>query len=135
MGRTVCARGQEAPVTGPPTNALVVRVENEKAIKGFVPQDKIVEEMVQHGILRLTGKTNEALAWQSLVSSKDVVGLKVYAEPGPSSGTRPAVVEAMIEGLLASGLPASNIIIWDKRLFDLRAMTRRSFTTTRSSAR
>ena len=107
-------------MTGPPTNARVVMVDNTNATKAFVPQGKIVEEMVRRGILLVTGKTNEALGWQSLVSSKDVVGLKVYAEPGPSSGTRPAVVAAVIEGLLASGLPASNIIIWDKRLIDLR---------------
>jgi hypothetical protein len=107
-------------MTGPPTNARVVIVEDAKATEAFVTQPKIVQEMVRRGILRLTGKTSEALAWQSLVSKKDVVGLKVYAEPGPSSGTRPAVVEAVIQGLLASGLPGSNIIIWDKRLIDLR---------------
>jgi hypothetical protein len=95
-------------------------VEDPKATEAFAAQPKVVQEMVQRGIIRLTGKTNEVLAWQSLVSNKEVVGLKVYSEPGPNSGTRPAVVEAVVQGLLASGLPGSNIIIWDKRLIDLR---------------
>src|SRR5208283_1340087 len=98
----------------------VVIVEDTNATEAFVPQPKVVQEMVRRGLLRLTGKTSEVLAWQSLVSNKEVVGLKVYSEPGPSSGTRPAVVEAVIQGLLASGLPGSNVIIWDKRLIDLQ---------------
>jgi hypothetical protein len=76
--------------------------------------------MVRRGILTFTGKTSVAAAWQSLVSPKDVVGLKVYCEPGPNSGTRPAVVEAVVQGLLKAGLPPTNIVIWDKRLVDLR---------------
>src|SRR5581483_4994206 len=47
-------------------------------------------------------------------------GVKVYSGPGPNSGTRPAVVAAAVEGLLAAGLPPNKIIIWDKRMVDLR---------------
>ena len=36
------------------------------------------------------------------------------------SGTRPAVVAAVIQGLLAAGLPPTNIVIWDKHTYDLR---------------
>src|SRR5262249_49447092 len=38
----------------------------------------------------------------------------------PNSGTRPAVVAAVVEGLLAAGLPPTNIIVWDKQTTDLR---------------
>jgi hypothetical protein len=120
VGTAFWCGAQEAPITGPPTNARVVIVENPKATEAFIAQPKVVRDMVERGIVRLTGKTNEALAWQSLISDKDVVGLKVYSEPGAISGTRPAVVEAVIQGLVGSGLPGSNIIIWDKRLADLR---------------
>ena len=37
------------------------------------------------------------------------------------SGTRPAVVEAVIHGLLDAGVPPEHIIIWDKHESDLRA--------------
>ena len=76
--------------------------------------------MVDHGILKLTGKADLKQAWRAFVSTQDVVGIKVYSGPGANSGTRPAVVGAVIEGLLKAGLPASQIIIWDKRLLDLR---------------
>src|SRR5204862_7129742 len=59
-------------------------------------------------------------AWLSLVSRNDTVGIKVFSAPGPNSGTRPAVVSAIIEGLLTAGLPPKRIVIWDTRLTDLR---------------
>ncbi len=76
--------------------------------------------MVAHGIARLTGKTDSRAAWLSLVSTQDVVGLKVYSPPGPNSGTRPAVAGAIINGLIEAGLPRSNIVIWDRNLAELR---------------
>jgi len=49
------------------------------------------------------------------------VGIKVFSLPGPLCGTRPAVVAAIVHGLRAAGLPGTNIIIWDKHSYDLRA--------------
>jgi hypothetical protein len=76
--------------------------------------------MVDRGITTLTGKPTVPEAWRSLVSTQDVVGLKVYSVPGPNAGTRPAVVAAVIEGLLAAGLPPQHIVVWDKQTTDLR---------------
>ena len=61
-----------------------------------------------------------AEAWRALVSTQDVVGIKVFSAPGPNSGTRPSVVAAAIEGLLSAGLPARHIVIWDSQLTELR---------------
>jgi hypothetical protein len=97
-----------------------VIAENSHATVAFEAQPKIVLSMVDHGILKLTGKPDLKQAWRSLVSTQDVVGIKVYSGPGANSGTRPAVVSAVIEGLLKAGLEPSHIIIWDKRLLDLR---------------
>jgi hypothetical protein len=55
-----------------------------------------------------------------VVSSNEVVGIKVYSIPGPNSGTRPAVVEPIIQGLLAAGFSPKQIIIWDKEAAYLR---------------
>ena len=44
-------------------------------------------------------------AWLSLVATNDTVGIKVFSAPGPVAGTRPAVVAAIVRGLLAAGLP------------------------------
>ncbi len=100
--------------------AQVVNVENPAAISDFQPNAAVVQGMVDCGITALTGRTNVTAAWQSLVSTQDVVGIKVFSELGMLSGTRPAVVSAVIHDLLAAGLPPSHIVIWDKHDYDLR---------------
>jgi len=104
----------------PAARVRIVIAENPRAIIAFEPQPKTVQSMVDHGILKLTGKSDLKQAWRTLVSPQDIVGIKVYSEPGANSGTRPAVVGAVIEGLLKAGLEPSHVIIWDKRLLDLR---------------
>ena len=106
---------------GPATKARVVMVEDAQATSSFEPQPAIVQDMVHRALLKLTGKEDVIQAWRSLVATQDVVGLKVYCAPGPTSGTRPAVVSAVVRGLLAAGLPPHHIVIWDKHLADLRA--------------
>jgi hypothetical protein len=97
-----------------------VQVEHAGATVAYEAQPLIVQDMVRRGILQWTGKPDLKAAWLSVVSPKDVVGLKVYSGPGANSGTRPALVEAVVQGLLQAGLPSSNIVVWDRRLIDLR---------------
>ncbi len=101
--------------------ARVVVVENPEAISDFQPDAGRVREMVERGITNLTRKAEISEAWRSLVSTQDVVGIKVFSAAGQICGTRPEVVAAVIHGLLDAGLPPSNIIIWDKHADDLRA--------------
>ena len=118
---SLSCQGADIPVTGgSPDRARVVIAENPRATVAFEPQPKIVQSMVDRGILKLTGKPDLKHAWLSFVSTQDVVGIKVYSGPGANSGTRPAVAGAVIEGLLDAGLAPSHIIVWDKRLLDLR---------------
>jgi hypothetical protein len=105
-----------------PTNAAshVVIVEDNTATDAYRPRPEVVEAMLRRGITALTGKETARDAWLSVVSPEDVVGLKVYSKPGRNSGTRPAVVAAAARGLIAAGIPARNIIIWDRDEGDLR---------------
>ena len=128
-GALICfaAAATESPASAPasshgsaPKQARVLFVEDSAATREFKPQPEIVRAMVNRGILQFTGKTNLALAWRTVVSTQDVVGLKVFSTPGADSGTRPSVVAAVIEGLLAAGLPPKKIIIWDKQMNHLR---------------
>jgi len=76
--------------------------------------------MVRRGIIALTGKETPRDAWLSLVSTQDTIGLKVYSKPGENSGTRPTVVSAVVQGLIAAGVPPKQIVIWDREAEDLR---------------
>ncbi len=109
-----------APPSANPT-ARVVMVQGQNLLNAFLSNDERVEAAFNRGLLALTRATNAPAAWLGLVKTNDVVGIKVFSLPGPLCGTRPAVVAAIVHGLRAAGLPGTNIIIWDKHSYDLRA--------------
>jgi hypothetical protein len=98
----------------------VVTVQDPEATQAFEPRPARIQVMVERAITNLTGKATVPEAWRSLVRTHDVVGIKVYSLPGPHSGTRPAVAAAVVEGLLAAGLPPRQIVVWDRQTADLR---------------
>ncbi len=100
--------------------ARVVSVSHPEATESFRTNPDVVRKMVDRGITKFTGVDSPAAAWRSLVSTQDIIGLKLFSVPGPNSGTRAAVVAAVIEGLLASGIPTNHIVIWDRNEIDLR---------------
>jgi hypothetical protein len=108
------------PVLKSPAHARVVIVEDHAATEAFVPQPAIVRILVQRGVMKFTGQSNVTAAWLSIVSTQDVIGIKVFSLPGPQVGTKPEVVDAVVEGLLAARVPTNHVIIWDQRLADLR---------------
>lgn len=97
---------------------LVVR--DASATQAFTPQPEAIRTMVKTGITRFTGNSNEREAWRNLVSTQDILGIKVHSAPGRLSGTRPALVSALIESLLTSGISPKQLVIWDRRYIDLR---------------
>jgi uncharacterized Fe-S center protein len=100
--------------------ARVVIVEDAQAIDAFRTRQEPIREMVSEGITNLTRTASVPEAWRTIVSTQDVVGIKVFSTPGANSGTRPAVVAAVVEGLLAAGIAPKNIVVWDRHLTDLR---------------
>lgn len=110
-------RGAESPK---PAAATVVCVQDPAAMESFHARAERVRAMVMRGITNLTGQPTPALAWRSLVSTQDVVGLKVFSTPGPNSGTRVCLAAAVIEGLLEAGVPPRQIVVWDRNAKDLR---------------
>jgi hypothetical protein len=100
--------------------ARVLVAYHPEATEAFKPKPPIISNMVAKAVIQLTGTSNLVAAWRSLVSTQDSVGIKVYSAPGANSGTRPEVTAAVVEGLLAAGVPPQRIIVWDKHRGDLR---------------
>ncbi len=111
---------QTPPARPAPADARVVIAQDDAATSAFEPRPEKIPALVQRGLTNLTGRTSATAAWRSLVSTQDTVGIKVFSAPGAGSGTRPAVVEAVVKSLLAAGQPPKKIIIWDKQWADLR---------------
>lgn len=121
LGRSLPAQPATLTSSGSATpRAYVLTVQDDGATAAFAPRRDRVRLMVDRAITNLTHCTSVPEAWRSLVATQEVVGIKVFSAPGPNSGTRPAVVAAVIEGLLRAGLPPKQIIVWDRRLTDLR---------------
>src|SRR5262249_45652560 len=104
----------------PSKTSQVVIVHDPRAVDAFRAQPEIVQAMVNCGITNLTGTATVRDAWRKIVSPQDVVGIKVFSTPGPNSGTRPSVVAGVVEGLLAGGVSAKHIVVWDRSLGDLK---------------
>lgn len=110
---TVSVRPQTAP------RARVAIAEDLGSISAFSPDAERVGQLFNRALLTFTGKATSEAAWRGLISSNDIVGIKVVSGPGASSGTRPSVVAAILKGLIGSGHSRQKIVIWDKHRTDL----------------
>lgn len=102
------------------TRARVVVAEAPGAMAAFTPHPALIRRCFEAGLTNLARTGTVAAAWDRFLVQEDVVGVKVHCGPGPLSGTRPAVAEAVVRSLLDTGHAADRIVIWDKRLEDLR---------------
>ena len=114
------SKSPESPASAP-AKARIHAVSDPKATTAFVPDAETVRKLVERGLLAMSGKTNVASAWKVWVQPQDVVGFKVVSAPGALTGTRPAVVEALVDSLLRSGHSPGRIVIWDRQSRDLKA--------------
>ena len=99
----------------------VVIVTDHRATATYRPQTAPLRQMVERGLSRLWRTPSAAAGWRQLISANDVVGIRVHSSTGKTSGTRPEVVAAVVESLLASGHPARQVVVWDRSMSTLRA--------------
>ena len=117
---TLChLKAAELSIPTTTTNKPIIEVYDPQATHNLLPQLEQVQAMVDQGLIELAGQPDIINAWQTLVQSNDVVAIKVYSSPGPSTGTRAAVVEAVVHDLIESAVVRTNIIIWDHSIVDL----------------
>lgn len=92
----------------------VVIARDLQAVRFYDPNPDRVRQLVERGILALTQTTTLAAAWGRFVRPFDRVGIKINSVAGPTMSARRPVVEAVVDGLRAAGVPAHHIIIWDR---------------------
>jgi hypothetical protein len=85
-----------------------VRAMNEQGVNG-----KVVASMFEKGIRALTGKS-PTKSFKLFFAKNDIVGIKVNPVGAGLIATRLEVVDAVIAWLRQGGLPAANIVIWDR---------------------
>ncbi len=97
----------------------VVDVFDPASVADGVPVAERCGIMLAEAMRSLTGSASVAEAWRQFVSPDDVVGLKVNPVGGALLSTSPVLVEAIITQLEDAGIPRANIMIWDRREFQL----------------
>jgi uncharacterized protein (DUF362 family) len=102
-----------------PAKSVVYFDTESRAVSGVEINPAVVQTMVDTLVMAVTRKPTPAAAWASLVSPKDVVGIKVAAAPGAQGGTHVAVVRAIARGLHAAGISPDHIVVWDRNRDDL----------------
>jgi hypothetical protein len=91
----------------------VVEVKDKQAMNEAGVKGKVVASMFEKGIMGLTGKSM-AKSFKLFFDKNDVVGIKVNPVGAGLIATRLEVVDAIVAWLRQGGLPAKNIVIWDR---------------------
>ncbi|MBN2399707.1 MAG: DUF362 domain-containing protein [Candidatus Aminicenantes bacterium] len=91
----------------------VVAVADQRAMNENGVNGAVVAGMFEKGMRALTGKS-PAKSFKSFFTKKDIVGIKVNPVGAGLISTRLEVVDALVAWLRQGGLPAKNIVIWDR---------------------
>ena len=98
----------------------VVIAQDTAVFQGDAVEAAVVKRMLAAGMMKLMGTPDAAAAWQKLFRPNDIVGLKVNCLAGRGLSSRPEIAAGIVAGLKAAGIPAEQIIIWDKTNRDLK---------------
>jgi uncharacterized protein (DUF362 family) len=109
-----------------PTPSIVFVAHDPKAITDYRENPGVVHAMVDRLVLAVTGQTDIAKAWSSLVAPDDKIGIKISAAGGELFTTHHEVVNAIVDGLVAAGHSRNSIIVWDRSLGGIKEAGYRS---------
>ena len=97
----------------------VVQVYHDKCIDKNKFDLNTIDDMVKSGMLNLTGAKDISDAWRMFVSPKEIIGLKVNPVAGILLSTSLEITQVIIQQMEKAGIPKKNIVIWDRREFEL----------------
>lgn len=98
----------------------VVKIDNENSVLDNTIVEEEAFKMIEKGMLNLTGEKKLKNAWRTFVSPGEKIGLKVNPVAGKQLSTSHAVTKSVIKQLIASGIKKEDIIIFDRREFQLK---------------
>jgi uncharacterized protein (DUF362 family) len=89
-------------------------------LRGKLQRDRI-DGVLGPAVSRAAGEEDPVAAMRKLFRPGDVVGLKVNCLAGRGLSPHPALVERLCDWLQQAGIPAKNIVIWDRTGRELRS--------------
>lgn len=95
------------------SRVVVVRAAGAWAPSGAVERP-VISRMFRRGLALLSGESDERRAVQSFFRPGDRIGIKVNTIGGQALSTGPNVSLALADCLARGGMPAEDVIIWDR---------------------
>jgi uncharacterized protein (DUF362 family) len=92
----------------------VVQVTDQRSIVGNRVSQPVVRQLLERGMKELTGEPSLEAAWSKFIEPKDVVGIKINPSGAPACCSSPELVREIISGLQSVGVPAKNIVVYDR---------------------
>ena len=100
------------PIGAPPSRVIEVR--SAYVVQGPQTHPQLLREMLAKTLTALTEKPTAQAAWQSILTPRDVVGLKFNRSGQTLLGTAPPFAEALIESLMDAGIAPENIVCMEE---------------------
>lgn len=97
----------------------VIEAYDASSVRDGIPDGGRAAVMLERSMLELTGAAGINEAWRQFVTPDDIIGLKVNPVAGKLLSTSLELTEAVVAQLVDAGVPRANIMIWDRREFEL----------------
>jgi uncharacterized protein (DUF362 family) len=124
QGATSHARGNHAAAVpqgfvpwSNPGKVVKVSKANTLVENGLWPKQEAADQMLERVMAELTGKSDLAEAFKLFVHPSDIVAIKpngIAGKRGATMASNKELVLGIVRGLVAAGVPASNIIIYEQ---------------------
>ena len=97
----------------------VVEVRDPNAIVRNRISQPIVRRLLDQAMKELTGENSPRDAWAKFIEPKDVVGIKINPSGAPACCSSPEVVREIIAAVRSLGVPARNIVVYDRYSYEI----------------
>jgi uncharacterized protein (DUF362 family) len=97
----------------------VVEVSHSESIVRNRVSQTVVRGMIERGMKELTGERSLRAAWAKFVEPSDVIGIKINPSGAPACCSSPEIVREIIDGVRSVGVPANNIVIYDRYEYEI----------------
>ena len=97
----------------PQVKSRVVRASDCNVWQGEQLSTGVLRTMVDASLVSLTGLQDAAEAWRALFDPQEIIAIKVNTFRNSLIWTHPALVQAVTDSMIAAGLTAENIILYD----------------------
>lgn len=114
LAASVVPSGLAAPEEDAIGKARVIRVDCDRLWTNDRRDPEAVAEMIDRGLVALTGKASAGEAWTSLLGRRRRIGLKINLLGRPRIYTAPEIAEQVTAGLVRAGIEGKDIVVWDR---------------------